>query len=711
MDRRRFWRKLTPKDIITIFSTLIASVAIVVYFLPHQNKFGYEYELGKPWHYAPLIAPYDFPVYKTEEAMATERDSVVRHFEPFYEYDAGVALQHIEALRKEFTTGKLRIYSRHYFDHLANKLAEVYAAGIVSPEEYDELSQKGSGDIRIISGNAAISKAVNELLTTRAAYEYIMNTDTASYSREVLLRCNINDYLTPNLRCDTAKSNQKLRDLIASVSMASGMVQSGQRIIDRGEIIKESQLNILNSFERENQQRTDISKELWQLVLGQTFFVGTIFVLFVIYLRLFRRDILTSAHSIFLLFSLMVIFPVIVSLMVTHNFGNVYIVPMAMLPIFVRIFMDSRTAFVALVASPLLASLPLHTSHQYVLVQIVAGLTAIYTLKDLTERAQLVRTALWVTAVTLLFGLSYDLSQGTDITALNPSWYIYICINGAVLLFAYPLMYLIERFFGFTSSVSLVELTNINHPILRKMSKVAQGTFNHSMQVANLAAEVADKIGAKPQLVRTGALYHDIGKMMNPAFFTENQSGVNPHNGLPEERSAEIIIDHVKAGVKLAEKYGLPKIIRDFIVTHHGRSKVKYFYIQYKNNHPGEAVNEELFTYPGVNPFTREQAILMMCDAVEASSRSLKEFTEESIRDLVYRIIDAQMNEGLFRDCPITFRDISEAKEVLVESLKTIHHTRIAYPELRTEQPQKPERTQRTSLFGTSIHRTWGRKE
>jgi putative nucleotidyltransferase with HDIG domain len=272
-------------------------------------------------------------------------------------------------------------------------------------------------------------------------------------------------------------------------------------------------------------------------------------------------------------------------------------------------------------------------------------------------------------------------------------------------------MYLIERFFGFTSSVSLVELTNINHPILRKMSKVAQGTFNHSMQVANLAAEVADKIGAKPQLVRTGALYHDIGKMMNPAFFTENQSGVNPHTGLPEERSAEIIIDHVRAGVKLAEKHGLPKIIRDFIVTHHGRSKVKYFYIQYKNNHPGESVNEELFTYPGVNPFTREQAILMMCDAVEASSRSLKEFTEESIRDLVYRIIDAQTNEGLFRDCPITFRDISEAKEVLVESLKTIHHTRIAYPELKAEQPQKPERPQRTGLFGTSIHRTWGRKE
>lgn len=703
MDRRKFWSNLSLKNILIIFTTLFISVAIVVYFLPHEKKFGYEYEVGKPWHYAPLIAPYDFPVYKSDAQISAERDSVIKNFEPFFTYDPSVAERQIEALRNEFATGQLRFYSHLYFDYLAQKLSEVYAAGVISTADYSQLHRDGSTDIRAILGKAAIGKKVDEVFSTRAAYEYVMNADTAHYSREALLRCNINDYILPNLLYDSLKTKQQLGDLLTAISMASGMVQSGQRIIDRGEIIKESQLHILSSFERESQRRNDPSRGLWQLILGQTIFVLTVFLLFIIYLRLFRREILVSPQSILLLFSLMVIFPVIVSLMVSNNFGNVYIVPIAMLPIFVRIFMDSRTAFISLVATTLLCSMPLTTSHQFILIQIVAGMTAIYTLKDLTERAQLLRTALWVTAVSLLSGLAYELSQGTDITELTTSWYIYISINGALLLFAYPLMYPIERFFGFTSSVSLVELTDIDHPLLRQLSKVAQGTFNHSMQVANLAAEVANKIGAKPQLARTGALYHDIGKMMNPAFFTENQSGVNPHNGLPEERSAAIIIDHVKEGLKLAEKHHLPKTVRDFIVTHHGRSKVKYFYIQYKNNHPGESVNEELFTYPGVNPFTREQAILMMCDAVEASSRSLKEFTEESIRNLVYRIIDGQVSEGCFRDCPITFRDITEAKEVLVESLKTIHHTRIAYPELKTEPQAKPERPQRTGLFGTGL--------
>jgi putative nucleotidyltransferase with HDIG domain len=270
-------------------------------------------------------------------------------------------------------------------------------------------------------------------------------------------------------------------------------------------------------------------------------------------------------------------------------------------------------------------------------------------------------------------------------------------------------MYLIEKVFGFTSSVTLVELTNINHPILRKMSKVAQGTFNHSMQVANLAAEVADKIGAKPQLVRTGALYHDIGKMLNPAFFTENQSGVNPHNSLSEERSAEIIINHVTEGVRLAEKYHLPEVIREFITTHHGAGMAKYFYIQYVNKHPEEEVDKKRFSYPGPNPFTREQAILMMCDSVEAASRSLKEYTEESIANLVNKIIDGQLADGHFKECPITFKDIADAKQVLIDSLKTIYHTRISYPELNGK-PQEPVAKSRQGLFGGGLPGTWRRQ-
>lgn len=709
MNAPKFWNRINPKSLFALSVTMLVAIATVVYFLPRQNKIGYQYELGKPWKYAPLIASYDFPIYKTSEEIAAERDSVMKGFQPFYEKDPMTEARQVKALRDAFYQGKIKNIPAYYLPHLVEMLNHVYKAGILTPEDYSALLEKKAEGIRIVSGQAASGRAMSEVFSTRSAYEYIMHADTVHYSRELLMRCNINDYLVPDLQLDSAKTNQQREDLLATVSPASGMVQSGQRIIDRGEIIKESQLQILASFERENLRRNDPSKGVWQILAGQTIFVTTILVLFVIYLRLFRREILDSPHSIYLLSTLIVFFPVATSVTVSHDFANVYVIPYAMVPIFVRIFMDSRTAFMALVCTVLLSSFPIHSPYQFALVQLAGGLTAIYSLKDLTERAQLFRTAFIVTAVMMLFGLAFDLAQGIGFSDMDISWYIHICVNGVALLFAYPLMYLIERLFGFTSSVSLVELTNINHPILRKMSKVAQGTFNHSMQVANLAAEVANKIGAKPQLARTGALYHDIGKMLNPAFFTENQSGVNPHDSLSEERSAQIIISHVTEGIRLTEKYHLPKVIRDFIVTHHGRSKVKFFYIQYANNHPGETINEELFTYPGPNPFTREQAILMMCDAVEATSRSLKEITEESIRELVDRIIDGQMKEGYFRDCPLTFRDVSDAKNVLVESLKTIYHTRIAYPELKTGQQQEESHPSRNGFFGTGLHRTWNR--
>lgn len=279
-----------------------------------------------------------------------------------------------------------------------------------------------------------------------------------------------------------------------------------------------------------------------------------------------------------------------------------------------------------------------------------------------------------------------ELIHTKDFSELDYSMYIHIIINGIFLLFAYPLLFLLEKAFGFTSNVTLVELSNINNEILRKMSEVAPGTFQHSMQVANLAAEVANRIGAKSQLVRTGALYHDIGKTCNPAFFTENQSSINPHEKLSFEDSAKIVINHVKDGIKLADKYNLPPIIKDFIATHHGKGMTKYFFISYKNKYPNETIDESVFTYPGPNPFTLEQAILMMADSVEAASRSLNEYTEESIGNLVEKIIDAQVQEGFFKDCPITFHDITLAKEVFKEKLKTIYHTRISYPELKTKQ-------------------------
>ena len=668
--------------------------------MPRETKFGYEYEQGRPWRYNSLIATFDFPVYKTPDEVKAERDSALSQFQPFYTEDVQIAQRQIAAFETAWRAGRFGDVPAHCLNHVDKMLRGVYEAGMVPSADLSQMAKERTPGVRVVEGTEAVTRPITELYSTRSAYEYIVYADTVNFPRELLARCNINEYLSPNLSIDSAKTSAVLEDLLAAVSPASGMVQSGQRIIDRGEIISAEQYKILQSFERETVRRNDPSKGMWQVVTGQVMFVLCVIVAFVFYLRLFRREYLRSPHSILLLSSLIAIFPLITYAMVDQKFLNVYMVPYAMVPIFVRIFMDSRTAYMTMVCSVILSSLALHSNYEFVVVQFMSGMTAIYALRDLTERSQLLRVALAVFVTSSAIMLGYDLSQGIEFSHLDRSMYVYNAVNGVLLLFAYPLLYMIEKLFGFTSSVTLVELSNTNNSVLRRMSKVAQGTFVHSLQVANLAAEVADKIGAKPQLVRTGALYHDIGKMLNPAFFTENQTGVNPHDELTEERSAQIIISHVTEGLKLADKYHLPKVIRDFISTHHGRSQVKYFYIQWKNKHQGEEPDAKLFTYPGPNPFTREQAILMMCDAVEASSRSLKEFTEESIKELVNRIIDGQVQAGYFRECPITFRDIADAKRVLAESLKTIYHTRIAYPELNAKPAEPAPQPRRTYFFG-----------
>lgn len=688
------------KGAFTLIGTVIVVVLLLVYFLPRETKFGYEYEQGRPWRYNSLIATFDFPVYKTPDEVQAERDSALSQFQPFYTEDVQIAQRQIAAFETAWRAGRFGDVPAHCLNHVDKMLRGVYEAGMVPSADLSQMAKERTPGVRVVEGTEAVTRPITELYSTRSAYEYIVYADTINFPRELLARCNINEYLSPNLSIDSAKTSAVREDLLAAVSPASGMVQSGQRIIDRGEIISAEQYKILQSFERETVRRNDPSKGMWQVVTGQVIFVLCVIVAFVFYLRLFRREYLRSPHSILLLSSLIAIFPLITYAMVDQKFLNVYMVPYAMVPIFVRIFMDSRTAFMTMVCSVILSSLALHSNYEFVIVQFMSGMTAIYALRDLTERSQLLRVALAVFVTSSAIMLGYDLSQGIEFSHLDRSMYVYNAVNGVLLLFAYPLLYMIEKLFGFTSSVTLVELSNTNNSVLRRMSKVAQGTFVHSLQVANLAAEVADKIGAKPQLVRTGALYHDIGKMLNPAFFTENQTGVNPHDELTEERSAQIIISHVTEGLKLADKYHLPKVIRDFISTHHGRSQVKYFYIQWKNKHQGEEPDAKLFTYPGPNPFTREQAILMMCDAVEASSRSLKEFTEESIKELVNRIIDGQVQAGYFRECPITFRDIADAKRVLAESLKTIYHTRIAYPELNAKPAEPAPQPRRTYFFG-----------
>lgn len=683
MKPKSIWQTLSRRSFLTVACTLLVSVVTLIYFLPRESKFGYVYELNKPWHYPQLIASYDFVIYKTDDEVKRERDSVVRQFVPYYRVDSLVAEKQIAALRKDFYAGKFRGVPVYYLPRLVENLRQIYARGILDVSDYEGFLKGDSHVLRLIRGQEATTGEVENFFTIRTAYDYLLNRDKGALSQESLRGCNLNDYLAVNVKNDTAKNRLELQSELSQVSDNIGMVQSGQLVIDRGQIVNAEHVRILNSLKKESEQRMDPSRGYWFIFAGQVIFVILLISLLFTYLKLFRRDYFSSPHSVLLLFSFVTVFPVITYLMMAHHFYSVYLVPYALIPIFVRIFMDSRTSFMAVVTSSLLSALSLHSPFEFVLWQIVTGATVIYSLRELTERSQLLRTVLAVVVVGLVISIGYDLSQGLNGDAFDRSRIVYMIIGGILLLFAYPLMYFVEKLFGFTSSVTLVELTNTNNPILRKMSKVAQGTFNHSMQVSNLAAEVADKIGAKAQLARTGALYHDIGKVLNPAFFTENQTGVNPHDTISEERSAQIIINHVTDGLRLAEKYHLPQVIKEFIRTHHGTGFVKYFYIQYCNKHVGETVDEEAFRYPGPNPQTREQAVVMMCDSVEAASRSLKEYTEESITQLVNRIVDSQLAEGHFKECPITFRDIADAKRTLIDSLKTIYHTRISYPEIK----------------------------
>lgn len=683
MKPKSIWQSLSRRSFLTVACTLLVSVVTLIYFLPRESKFGYVYELNKPWHYPQLIASYDFVIYKTDDEVKRERDSVVRQFVPYYRVDSLVAEKQIAALRKDFYAGKFRGIPVYYLPRLVENMRQIYARGILDVSDYEGFLKGDSHVLRLIRGQEATTGEVENFFTIRTAYDYLLNRDKDALSQEALRECNLNDYLAVNVKNDTAKNRLELQSELSQVSDNIGMVQSGQLVIDRGQIVNAEHMRILNSLKKESEQRMDPSRGYWFIFAGQVIFVILLISLLFTYLKLFRRDYFSSPHSVLLLFSFVTVFPVITYLMMAHHFYSVYLVPYALIPIFVRIFMDSRTSFMAVVTSSLLSALSLHSPFEFVLWQIVTGATVIYSLRELTERSQLLRTVLAVVVVGLVISIGYDLSQGLNGDAFDRSRIVYMIIGGILLLFAYPLMYFVEKLFGFTSSVTLVELTNTNNPILRKMSKVAQGTFNHSMQVSNLAAEVADKIGAKAQLARTGALYHDIGKVLNPAFFTENQTGVNPHDTISEERSAQIIINHVTDGLRLAEKYHLPQVIKEFIRTHHGTGLVKYFYIQYCNKHVGETVDEDAFRYPGPNPQTREQAVVMMCDSVEAASRSLKEYTEESITQLVNRIVDSQLAEGHFKECPITFRDIADAKRTLIDSLKTIYHTRISYPEIK----------------------------
>ena len=672
-----FWRNLSIRAAFVLLTTLL-----IVWFLPRNEGRKFDYEVGEPWHYGTIIAKYDFPVYKTEEALAQERDSLLRQFQPYYDYNSIIEAEEIAKLRQDLRNNNVSLPAG-FEEHIIDRLHRFYQSGIMETPTYNRIHADTTNQVRIVFGKDAESVNINSIFSTMSAYEQLLNDERFAQERSLLQRLNLNNYIVANLIYDKARTESAKNDLLSGISPASGIVMSGQRIIGQGEIVNEYSFRVLNSMQKEIQRRSASKTQLTYNHIGNTAYVFILVLLFTMYLGLFRRDYFEKMRNIAMLYVLITIFPVLVSLMIEHTYFNfsVYILPFAFVPIFIRVFMDSRTAFLTHITMVLICASALRYQFDFIIIQTVAGLVTIYSLREMSSRAQVFRTALWVFLATCITYLTLKLMESSEEFDFESSMYYHFLINGVLLLLAYPMMFLVEKTFDFISVITLIELSDTNKGLLRKLSEEAPGTFQHSITVGNLASEIANKIGAKSTLVRTGALYHDIGKILSPAFFTENQQGgVNPHDSLTYKESAQIIIAHVNNGVKLAEENNLPVVIREFILTHHGRGLAKYFYINYQNEHPDEIVDKEPFTYPGPNPSTREQAILMMADTCEAASHSLSDYTEESISNLVNKLIDQQVADGFFAECRITFYDIAIAKQVLIERLKAIYHTRIQYP-------------------------------
>lgn len=683
-------RKFRLRTRFFVLAVFILAIALVTLLFPRQGDFKYSFSEGRPWQYGLLTAPFDFPIYKPADQLKAEQDSILRFYEPYYTIDESVEKNAMAEFDADVNLNtKLSSLSPAYILYLRNSLQKTYRSGVMRSEDYDKVFSSETQSMRLRKGNLAESKSVETFSTIKSAYEQLLDNTPKNMDAELIRLADVNKYIRENIVYDASTSEKAREEFIQQVSPSTGMVQTGQRIIDQGEIVSSQTYQVLNSLKRVTEERSGRTGKNGRMIFGQLLLVSLLFGAFYAYLLFFRPHEYRNRKHVTFMVLLVTFFVALTAITSQLNLFNVYIIPYAIVTILIRTFIDSRTALFASLITIILSSLMVPFPFEFIVIQVAVAMVSVFMLKELSERYQLIRSSFFILIAYSLMYIGLVMHQEGNINKIDPVIFIYFFINFIFILFSYSLVYLIEKSFGFISGVSLIELSNINKPLLKELSEKAPGTFQHSLQVSNLGMAAAVKIGANASLIRTGALYHDIGKMMNPAFFTENQSpGMNPHAGLPFEESARIIINHVRDGVKIAQKNSLPKQITDFIETHHGTSMPKYFYISWKNANPGKEIDEELFRYPGPNPFSKETAIMMMADAVEAASRSLPEYNEESIRNLVDSLIDSQVAEGYFKLAPITFRDIAAIKEVFLQKLQTIYHTRIAYPTLDKPQTQ-----------------------
>lgn len=671
------------------------SVMLIVYLFPRQVSFKYEFTQGRPWLDDDLIAPFDFAIQKSEEELKKERNEILSDFLPFFSYNHLIYNNLINSIELEFEKKWQEKYGNQPSDYskkLHNKntlislFDSVYSGGVIFVEETFKRHYSGD-DIRLIDGQVAEKRSFDEFYDISDAYNFMrekLDDNNGRLDKELLTGI-IENSLVYNVFYNEELTLKARNEAIDNISPNRGMVQQGEKIISRGELITEEKYHILDSFRAEYNRQIGDSTGNVLLFLGQLILVSIPIIVLVLFLKTFRRDVFADNRKIILILLTVFMMVFFTSLVLKYDINLLYIVPVAIVPILMRAFFDNRLALYVHIIAIILIGFLVPRSFEFVFIQFIAGIIAILSLVSMRKRSQLFIAVGWIilSYSAVYFGL--NMVQGVSPEEMDFMVYARFGISGLLTLFAYPLIYFFERLFKLPTDFSLLELSDINSPLLRELSLKAPGTFQHSLQVANLAEEAIFAIGGKSLLIRTGALYHDIGKMDAPLFFTENQhSEHNPHDELSNEESAAIIIGHVMNGVEKARKHNIPEYIIDFIRTHHGTMKVKYFYTMEVNENPDKEISAEKYSYNGTRPFSKETAVMMMADSVEAASRSLNNPDEDAINSMVENIIDAQMEEKQFEQANITFRDISMIKEIFKRRLLNIFHVRISYPTINS---------------------------
>ena len=670
-------RKLSLRQIVvrTLFMTI--AVLLVSWFFPHNEAFRYEYEVGKPWRYGRLTAPYDFAILRSDSALQQMEDSLQKQIVPRYILDPNTGA---EAMRNAQSAASAM--SSDAYRHLQQRLDAIYSQGVLSGEDKQTLETGHAATVllRTTNSNTATSVPASQLMSEKEAYESLRNDSVYGHSYNIAA---LRDLIRCNATADTAAMRIEYANLRQQVSATSGMVMAETRIIDQGEIVTPRTYQVLESYRREQQNRLLLSSSELTMFLGRVGIVALVLCSILLFMALYRPWLYKQQAEVFVAIASVVIMVLLTSQAGRIAVGAVYMVPIGIVTIILSTFHGSRTAYYCHVVMVLLCSFIAPSHYEYLVIQSIIGMIIVFSLKDgLTNRSQLMHVS--ISAGIGYVGLYALYTLATEGSLVNISMPIVwmMLINAGLLLLSYLIIYAMEQLFGFMSGVTMVELCNLGRGLLLELNQKAPGTFQHSLQVANITAAAAKAIGANASLVRTGAMYHDIGKLWNPGMYTENQIGPSPHDKLTTEESVEIIKRHVTEGVKMAKREKLPREIIEFIQTHHGCSLIKYFYVTWCNNHPDEQPDEQLFSYSGPEPVTKEQALLMMGDGIEAASRSLKEYSNESITRLVNNIVDGQVSSGRFNQSKITLLEIQTCKQVFIHELESIYHGRIAYPEL-----------------------------